>query len=191
MSGKFYNLDTDGTLGGQNPADIIVSSQKAVRTYVDGEIDSVNDKIDAIEIVDELAELQDTDIKSVANGQALVYNEATQKWENKAITTDAAAWGNISGNISDQTDLTTALNNKANKSHTHTSSQITDLTIPTKVSDLQNDSGFIDETALEGYVQDTRKINNKPLSADVTLSSSDIGAQTEITSSNKTINKMQ
>ena len=66
MSGKFYNLDTDGTLGGQNPADIIVSSQKAVRTYVDGEIDSVNDKIDAIEIVDELAELQDTDIKSVA-----------------------------------------------------------------------------------------------------------------------------
>ena len=185
MSGKFYNLDTDGTLGGQNPADIIVSSQKAVRTYVDGEIDSVNDKIDAIEIVDELAELQDTDIKSVANGQALVYNETTGKWENKAITTDAAAWGNISGNISDQTDLTTALNNKANKSHTHTSSQITDLTIPTKVSDLQNDSGFIDETALEGYVQDTRKINNKPLSADVTLSSSDIGAQTAITSTNK------
>ena len=185
MSGKFYNLDTDGTLGGQNPADIIVSSQKAVRTYVDGEIDSVNDKIDAIEIVDELAELQDTDIKSVANGQALVYNETTGKWENKAITTDAAAWGNISGNISDQTDLTTALNNKANKSHTHTSSQITDLTIPTKVSDLQNDSGFIDETALDGYVQDTRKINNKPLSADITLSSSDIGAQTEITSSNK------
>ena len=40
MSGKFYNLDTDGTLGGDNAADIIVSSQRAVKTYVDGEVDT-------------------------------------------------------------------------------------------------------------------------------------------------------
>ena len=36
------------------------------------------------------------------------------------------------------------LNNKANTSHTHATSDITDLpTIPTKVSDLTNDSGFL------------------------------------------------
>lgn len=70
-------------------------------------------------------------------------------------------------------------------------------TIPTKVSDLQNDSGFISSytetdptvpswakasskppyTASEvGAVPTTRKINNKELSADVTLSASDVGA---------------
>ena len=35
------------------------------------------------------------------------------------------------------------LNNKADKTHTHTKSQITDLNIPTKTSQLTNDSGFI------------------------------------------------
>ena len=35
------------------------------------------------------------------------------------------------------------LNNKANVSHTHTKSDITDLSIPTKTSQLTNDSGFI------------------------------------------------
>lgn len=55
-----------------------------------------------------------------------------------------AAWGDITGTLSNQTDLQTALNGKANSSHSHTKSDITDLgTIPTKTSDLTNDSGFI------------------------------------------------
>lgn len=33
--GKFYNLDTDNTLGGNNTSDIRVPSQKAVKEYVD------------------------------------------------------------------------------------------------------------------------------------------------------------
>ena len=182
MPGKYYNLDTDNTLGGENSADIYIASQRAVRTFVDGEVNTLNEKIDAIEIVDELAELQDTKLSQLSDGQALVYDATSGKWINHAISTDGAAWGNITGSLSQQTDLNTALNNKANKSHSHTMSQITDLTIPTKVSDLQNDSGFITNSALTGYVQDTRKVNNKALSSDITLTYSDVGALSASTS---------
>ena len=70
-----------------------------------------------------------------------------------------AAWGDITGTLSNQTDLQTALNGKANSSHTHTKSQITDFpslatvatsgsyndlsnkpTIPDELSDLTDDS---------------------------------------------------
>ena len=189
MPGKFYNLDTDGNLGGDGSSNVIASSQKAVKTYVDGQVDVLDEKIDAIEIVDELSELQDVQLSETANGQALVYNETTGKWENKAISTDNAAWGNITGTLSDQTDLNTALSGKAPLSHTHVSADITDLTIPTKVSDLTNDAGYINDTelseALGNYVPTSRKVAGKALTGDVTLSASDIGAQTEITSSNK------
>ena len=57
--------------------------------------------------------------------------------------------------------------------HTHTSSQITDLSIPTKTSDLTNDSGFLtSHQSLSGYLQTsdvkdnlTSTDTNKPLSA--------------------------
>ena len=49
-------------------------------------------------------------------------------------TQTSAEWGNITGTLSDQTDLKNALDSKANTS-----------AVPTKVSDLNNDSGFIDK----------------------------------------------
>lgn len=49
-------------------------------------------------------------------------------------TQTSAEWGNITGTLSDQTDLQNALDGKADTSD-----------IPTKVSDLTNDSGFIDK----------------------------------------------
>lgn len=62
----------------------------------------------------------------------------------------SAEWGNIGGTLADQTDLKTALDGKqtagsyAAASHTHTASEISGLpTVPTKTSQLQNDSGFI------------------------------------------------
>ena len=43
------------------------------------------------------------------------------------ITGDEAVWGQISGTLADQTDLQSALDGKADTSHTHTESDITDL----------------------------------------------------------------
>ena len=66
------------------------------------------------------------------NGQTIVYNQ------NDIYMTpdsDSKTWGNITGTLSDQTDLQTALNAKANTS-----------AISTKVSDLINDAGYITAT---------------------------------------------
>lgn len=67
-------------------------------------------------------------------------------------TQTSAEWGNITGTLSDQTDLKNALDDKADTSSLSsvaTSGSYTDLSdkpsIPTKVSDLNNDSGFIDK----------------------------------------------
>ena len=55
-------------------------------------------------------------------------------------TQTSAEWGNITGTLSAQTDLQTALNAKANTAD-----------IPTATSDLLNDSGFITLSALAPY----------------------------------------
>lgn len=67
-------------------------------------------------------------------------------------TQTSAEWGNITGTLTDQTDLKNALDDKADTSSLSsvaTSGSYTDLSdkpsIPTKVSDLNNDSGFIDK----------------------------------------------
>lgn len=39
---KFLNISTDTTLGGNSASDDTVSSQKAVKNYVDGQIPTVN-----------------------------------------------------------------------------------------------------------------------------------------------------
>ncbi len=48
--------------------------------------------------------------------------------------------------------------------------------IPSKLSDLTNDAGYISSAALSGYVPTSRKVNGKALSADITLNASDVGA---------------
>lgn len=49
--------------------------------------------------------------------------------------------------------------------------------IPTKTSQLTNDSNFLtSHQSLSGYVPTSRKVNNKALSADISLTASDVGA---------------
>lgn len=59
-------------------------------------------------------------------------------WEFLGTTGTSLSWGLISGDISNQTDLQTALNNKQDKGNYALKSEI-----PTKTSQLTNDSGFI------------------------------------------------
>ena len=61
-------------------------------------------------------------------------------------------------NYATKTELTTELNKKANLSHTHNAEDINGLNIPTKLSELQNDSGFISEISSE-YINET-ELNN-------------------------------
>lgn len=150
MPGKHLDLDLDNNLGGENPSDVYIASQKATKTYVDGEINTVNEKIDSIQVVDELSELQDVTLTSPSNGQGLIYDSASGKWVNGNVAS-GTAWGDITGTLANQTDLSNALSGKANASHTHTKSEITDLAIPSKVSELSNDAGYITNASLSEF----------------------------------------
>lgn len=45
MASKFYNLDTDNTLGGSSASDNIIASQKAVKSYVDNNAQPVGNYV--------------------------------------------------------------------------------------------------------------------------------------------------
>lgn len=78
----------------------------------------------------ELDELHDVLITSPANNQVLTYESATGLWKNKAAA-GGAVWGGITGTLSSQTDLQSALNAKY---------------------DASNPSGFITSSALAPYL---------------------------------------
>ena len=42
MPSKFLNLSVDTTLGGNSPSDTTVSSQKAIKSYIDSEVGTAN-----------------------------------------------------------------------------------------------------------------------------------------------------
>ena len=60
--------------------------------------------------------LTDVTLSNLANGQGLIYNSTSQKWENQTIQSGGGTWGSITGTLSNQTDLQNALNAKADSS---------------------------------------------------------------------------
>ena len=94
-----------------------------------------------------------------------------------------AVWGNITGTLSNQTDLNTALGLKANSADlatVATSGDYTDLTnTPTNVSTFTNDAGYLTEhQSLSGYVQ---KVANSTDNAIVRFNGSNSDIQNSLT----------
>ncbi len=81
----------------------------------------------------ELNELHDVAISSPTNGQVLKYDSATSLWKN-ATDSAGVAWGGITGTLSSQTDLQSALDGKYSTS---------------------NPSGYITSAALSGYATES------------------------------------
>lgn len=54
-------------------------------------------------------------------------------------------------------------------------------TIPSKTSQLTNDSGFITSSSLSSYVPTSRTVNGKALSSNISLTASDVGALPDTT----------
>lgn len=73
-------------------------------------------------------------LTSGGDGNSFLANDGTYK----AVSSGSASWGSITGTLSNQTDLQTALNGKANSTHTHVESDITDL--GTYLTDAPSDS---------------------------------------------------
>lgn len=88
---KFLNISTDTTLGGNSPSDEVVSSQKAISTALATKQDTL---------------VSGTNIKTVNSNSLLGSGDISISAQ--------ATWGNITGTLSDQTDLKNALDAKAN-----------------------------------------------------------------------------
>ena len=93
----------------------------------------------------ELNELHDVAISSPTNGQVLKYNSSTGLWYN-GTDSSGVAWGSITGTLSSQTDLQTALDGKYSTSNPAgyiTSSALSPyLTSATAASTYQTISGM-------------------------------------------------
>lgn len=92
---KFLGISTDNTLGGDNTSDVVVSSQKAIKAFVEGKVSVKQDTL-----------ISGTNIKTI-NGTSILGS-------GDISTAGAASWGNIGGTLSNQTDLQNALNAKQN-----------------------------------------------------------------------------
>ena len=97
---KYLNLDLDKTLGGQNPSDYTISSQKAIKSYVDAATDI------------DLNSLKDVTISSPETGQLLRYVDG--QWVNAAGDAVEVNWGDIKGQLTKQLDLKEAFDKKQN-----------------------------------------------------------------------------
>jgi len=110
----------------------------------------------------------------------------------KPVPGGTGAWGSITGTLSDQTDLQTALQNKSDLNHTHIASQVglgnvpnLDTSDPANI--IQNSTHrFVSDTEKSTWngkqdalgftaVPDTRTVAGQALSSDVTISKSDVG----------------
>ncbi len=105
------------------------------------------------------------DIIDSGDGNSFLANDGTYK----AVSSGSASWGTITGTLSSQTDLQTALNSKASTTHTHVEADITDLqnySLSTHNHDLDyadiahnHDDRYYTETEvntlLSGYSQTT------------------------------------
>lgn len=85
-------------------------------------------------------------ITDTGSGTLFLANDGTYK----AITTGATTWGGIIGTLSDQTDLQSELDGKADTIHTHTESDITDLGSYSVVGHTHTESEVTD---LDKYTQ--------------------------------------
>ena len=97
---KYLNLDLDKTLGGQNPSDYTISSQKAIKSYVDAATDL------------DLNSLKDVTISSPETGQLLRYVDG--QWVNAAGDAVEVNWGDIKGQLAKHLDLKEAFDKKQN-----------------------------------------------------------------------------
>lgn len=92
----------------------------------------------------------------------------------QTVATGGGTWGSITGTLSDQTDLASALAAKASQLSLETFTNQNDLDHNAINLELEEHETRI-EAIEDSYVPDTRTVNGHALSADVTVTKSDVG----------------
>ena len=174
-----------GDKGDAGGAEIDDSTTSASKTWSSNKI---RNEIDAMPV--NLSQLGDVDLDTITDGQMLGYNLTAGKWENKTADASTLKY-NANTTIKDEIDAKADsaglslvavsgayndLSNKPNLATVATSGSYNDLsdqpTIPSKTSDLTNDSNFVEaselaEVATSGDYDD---LTNKPSLATVATS---------------------
>jgi major membrane immunogen (membrane-anchored lipoprotein) len=120
----------------------------------------------------ELQELHNVAINGVSNNQLLSYESSTSLWKNKSVTTADIADSTNKRYVTDA-NLTTI----GNQSGTNTGDETTS-TIKSKLGITTLSGSNTGDQDLSGLVPNTRTINTKALSSDVTLTTADIADST-------------
>lgn len=130
-----------------------------------------------------IASLTDVVITAPTASQVLSYDEATSKWINTAATSSGGTWGSITGTLSIQTDLQTALDGKE-PANANIQSHISSTSNPHSVTAAQVGLGNVDNTSdlnkpisiatqtaldLKAEVDDTTPTTTKVFSSDKTM----------------------
>lgn len=146
---KFLNISTDNTLGGNSPSDVTVSSQKAVKEYVDSQTGTAPAFANITG--------QPTDNTNLASALNAKYDASNPNGYTSNVGTVTSVNnvspvnGNVSLSIPTVSDTYSATSSNAM-------------------------SGKAVASAVSGYVPTSRTVNGKALSSNISLSASDVGA---------------
>jgi len=136
VAGDITNWDTAFGWGDHSVAGYELQSNKGIANgYVPLNGSGVIDQAYLPSYVDDVLEYADFASLPVTGETGKVYitldTNEMYRWSGSVYVqvggTTATAWGSITGTLSAQTDLQTALDGKSNTGHTHTFSDITDL----------------------------------------------------------------
>ena len=191
---KFLNISTDTTLGGSSASDDTVSSQKAIKAYVDSQTGTAPAFANITG--------QPTDNANLASALNAKYDASNPNGYTSNVgtvtsvnNTSPDSGGNVTLSIPTVNNATLTIQKNGTTVNTFTANASSDvtanITVPTKTSDLTNDDGFItgitssdvttalgytpyDSSNPSGYTSNTgtvTSVNNvSPVSGNVTLS---------------------
>lgn len=197
MASKFLNISTDTTLGGSSPADDVVSSQKAIKSYVDSQTGQapafaniVGQPTDNANLASALNAKQDV-ISNLATIESGAAAGATAVQPGDLAT--VATTGDYDDLLNKPTiptvnNATLTIQKNGTTVNTFTANASSDvtvnITVPTKISDLTNDSNFAN-TDLSNLTSTGKNLGN--WSTNVTNCITDIPQDINLTLSNGTL----
>ena len=127
--------------------------------------------------------LDDVSLNNLENGQSLIYDSTDQMWKNSAAV--SLSWGNITGTLSNQTDLQVALNGKQDTISGAASTIVSNNLVGGRVL-VSNDSGKVTVSSITstklGYLSDVT--SNIQVQLNGKLSSASIGTLTDVNLTN-------
>lgn len=109
----------------------VINALPGGKTLTQAEKDAIGTGASGATTFLELTDIPD----NPSEGQVAVFRSGTFVFETKAATTGAIEWGNITGTLENQLDLSNTLGGKSNVGHTHKINDLSDVAVTTPVND--------------------------------------------------------